>query len=165
MSEPVLTANELLAWNERTAQTWRELLEAYPEILKLPCDIYGVKTVAELLQHIVAVEMRYAQRLAGIPETGYDAIPYGTAGELFAAHQAAMQLYREELARDGDWESSMEFKTISMGQARATRRTMFLHAILHSIRHYAQLATLVRQHGFKPGYPMDYLLMGLTRVE
>jgi uncharacterized damage-inducible protein DinB len=28
---------------------------------------------------------------------------------------------------------------------------------MHSIRHYAQLATLVRQHGFQPTWPMDYL--------
>jgi uncharacterized damage-inducible protein DinB len=164
MSEPVLTATELLAWNERTAQTWCELLEAHPEILNLPCDIYGVKTVAELLQHIVAVEMRYAQRLAGIPETGYDAIPCGSPGELFAAHQAAIQLYRAELAKDQDWERTMDFKTISMGVLRSSRKSMLFHANLHSIRHYAQLATLVRQHGFKPAYPMDYLMMGSTRV-
>ena len=78
MSEPVLTATELLAWNERTVQTWRELLEAHPEIFALPCDIYGVKTVAGVLQHIVAVETRYAQRLAGISEAGYDTIPCTT---------------------------------------------------------------------------------------
>jgi uncharacterized damage-inducible protein DinB len=165
MSEPALTATEILAWNERTAQSWRDLIESHPEILALPCDIYGVKTVAQLLQHIVAVETRYAQRLAGIPETGYEAIPYATAAELFTSHQAAMQIFHTQLAEDGDWERTMDFKTISMGVLRTSRKTMFFHALLHSIRHYAQLGTLVRQHGFKVPLPMDYLIMGATRVE
>ena len=62
MPEPVLTAAELLAWNESTAQHWRKLIDQHPDILALECDIYGVKTVAQLLQHMVAVETRYAQR-------------------------------------------------------------------------------------------------------
>ena len=162
---PALTAEEVLAWNVKTAKAWRTLIEAHPEILALPCDVYGVSTVGQLLQHIVAVETRFAQRLAGVPETGYDAIPYASAAEVFGAHDAAMDAYRAELARDIDWDSKMEFATISMGRGRASRKTLFFHAILHSIRHYAQLATLVRQHGFKPGFHMDYMLMGYERVD
>jgi len=165
MSAPVLTAEEMLAWNERTAKTWRQLAEEHPEVLDLQCDIYGVKTAGQLLQHIVAVETRYAQRLAGVTETGYDAIPYGTASEIFGAHEAAMQAIRAELAKPCDWDSKMEFQTLTMGRARASRKTIFFHALMHSIRHYAQLATLVRQHGFKPAYPMDYLLMGFERLD
>ncbi len=165
MSQPALSAEEMLAWNERTAQTWRQLVEEHPEVLAIPCDIYGVSTVGQLLQHVVAVETRYAQRLAGVTETPYDAIPYSNAAEIFGAHEAAMQGIRAELAKGGDWDAKMEFQTLTMGRARATRKTVFFHALMHSIRHYAQLATLVRQHGYKPAYPMDYLLMGIERVE
>jgi hypothetical protein len=35
---------------------------------------------------------------------------------------------------------------------------------MHGIRHYAQLATLVRQHGVAPDWPMDYLFMGARRA-
>ena len=52
-----------------------------------------------------------------------------------------------------------------MGLARASRKTVFFHAMMHSIRHYAQLATLVRQHGFKTSFPMDYLAMDIEKVE
>jgi len=41
---------------------------------------------------------------------------------------------------------------------------VLFHALLHGIRHYAQLATLVRQHGIKPEWPMDYLFMGMERA-
>lgn len=165
MSLPALSAEEMLAWNERTAQTWRQLVEEHPEVLAIPCDVYGVSSVGQLLQHIVAVETRYAQRLAGMTETPYEAIPYSNAVEIFGAHDAAMQMIRVELAKGGDWDAKMEFQTLTMGRARASRKTVFFHALMHSIRHYAQLATLVRQHGFKPAYPMDYLAMGIERVE
>ena len=163
MSELALTAEEMLAWNERTTFTWRTLTEQHPEILALQCDIYGVRTVGQLLQHIVAVETRYAQRLSGVTETPYDAIPYTTPAEIFAAHDVAMQTLRDLVAK-GNWESKLEFQTISMGRVRSSRKTLFFHALLHSIRHYAQLATLVRQHGYKPGTPMDYMMMGAEMI-
>jgi arsenate reductase-like glutaredoxin family protein len=58
MSQPVLTAQDLIEWLEKTSTGWRQLLSNHPELLALPCDIMGVKTVGELLQHIVAVEFR-----------------------------------------------------------------------------------------------------------
>lgn len=165
MPEPVLTAEEMLAWNERTAQTWRQLVEEHPEVLHIPCDIYGVRTVGELLQHVVAVETRYAQRLAGTTETPYDSIPCGNAAELFGAHEAALQGIRAEVDKGGDWDAKLEFQTLTMGRGRATRKTLFFHALMHSIRHYAQLATLVRQHGYKAAFPLDYMFMGFDRVD
>jgi uncharacterized damage-inducible protein DinB len=47
---------------------------------------------------------------------------------------------------------------------RASLKTNYFHAMLHSIRHYAQLSTLVRQHGHKPAWPGDYLMMGVERI-
>jgi uncharacterized damage-inducible protein DinB len=43
-------------------------------------------------------------------------------------------------------------------------RTILLHALLHAMRHYAQLSTLVRQAGFATGFASDYLLMDAERV-
>lgn len=160
-----LTGEELLAWNDKTAEQWRKLLEAHDHLLALPCDIAGVKSVGELMQHIVAVPLRYAERLAGLPETSYEAIEYGTVAALFATHVQAMELFRGLLADPAyDWTQELEFTTRSMGVLRASRKTILVHALMHSIRHYAQLATLVRQHGVKPAWQMDYLLMGAQRV-
>jgi uncharacterized damage-inducible protein DinB len=38
------------------------------------------------------------------------------------------------------------------------------HAMLHGVRHYAQLATLVRQNRVKPDWQMDYLAMSMQRA-
>jgi uncharacterized damage-inducible protein DinB len=159
-----LTGEELLAWTDKTADQWRKLLEAHEDLLTVPCDVAGVKSVGELMQHIVAVQLRYAERLAGLPETSYDAIGYGTTAELFATHTQATKLLRGILADPTyDWAEELEFTTRRMGALRASRKTILVHSLMHGIRHYAQLATLVRQHGITPDWQMDYLLMGAKR--
>lgn len=164
MAQPALTADEMLAWLETTSTNWRALVEAHPEVLALACDVMGVGTVGGLLQHIVAVEVRYAEQLSGLPVTEYEAIPFDSAAAIYATHERAVRLYRKQLAGDVDWDEKIELKTRSLGALRASRKTTFFHAMLHSMRHYAQLATLVRQHGIKPGWQMDYLMMGVERV-
>jgi uncharacterized damage-inducible protein DinB len=164
MPQPALTAEETLAWLEKTSTNWRALLEAHPEVLALPCDVMGVSTVGGLLQHIVAVELRYAERLAGLPATDYAAIPFDSVEAVYATHGLAMALFREQLATNVDWDEKIEFLTRSMGPMRSSRKSILFHALLHGIRHYAQLATLVRQHGIAPGWPMDYLFMDMVRV-
>ncbi len=160
-----LTGEELMAWNDKTAERWQKLLEMHEDLLAVPCDVAGVKCVGELMQHIVAVELRYAERLAGLPETSYEAIAYDTAAVLFATHTRGMVLLRGMLADPTyDWSQEIEFVTRSMGQLLASRKTIFVHALMHGIRHYAQLATLARQHGIKPDWQMDYLLMGARRA-
>jgi uncharacterized damage-inducible protein DinB len=164
MSEPTLTATEALKWNESTSANWRKLLAAHPEILALPCDIARTSTVAQLLQHIAAVELRYAERLAGLPETDYANVPYDSVETIYATHDRAMELYRQALDFETAWAEQIEFQTRSAGVLLASRKTVLFHAVFHGIRHYAQLGTLVRQHGYKTDWYGDYLFMGATRA-
>lgn len=164
MAQPVITAEEMLAWLEKTATNWHALVEAHPEILDMPCDVREVSNAGGLLQHIVAVELRYAERLAGLPTSDYAAIAFDSPHAIYVTHQRAVELFRQQLETDVDWNEQMEYSTRSLGMLRSSRKAVFFHAILHSIRHYAQLATLVRQHGISPGWPMDYLFMDAERV-
>jgi uncharacterized damage-inducible protein DinB len=158
-----LTSEELQAWVERTTQGWRQLIVKRPEILTLPCDVRETNSVAGLIQHIVAVELRYAQRLRGVPESAYDQIPLGSGDEMFAVHDKAMALLPAlDAWKESDWEQELEFATRSAGTLKASRRVILIHLLMHSIRHYAQLATLVRQHGIKPDWAMDYLFMAAS---
>lgn len=155
-----LTGDELIEWLEATSAGWKKLLENHPEAMKLPCDVRETQSVAELLQHIVAVELRYAERLTGVPETPYEAILHDSAEHLYATHDRAMEQIHGIMDRgEAFWEEWISFATRSGGMMRATRRTVLVHALMHSIRHYAQLATLVRQHGIVPHWPMDYLFL------
>ena len=166
MPQPVLTADDVIAWNEKTSQEWRKFLIEHPEVLTLPCDIAGAKTVGETLQHIVAVELRYAERLSGLPASDYAAVPCDSAEVIYATHDRAIALLRQLLAADTvEWDKKIDFPTRSLGPVRSTPKDVFFHAQLHSIRHYAQLATLVRQHGIKKAWPLDYLAMHLERLD
>ena len=159
MNSPSLSAEDLLAWNDATAQSWHALASEHPPVLLIPCDIHNSNSIGHLLQHIVAAELRYAERLSETPATDYANIPYTSADEIFATHQRAVEILKH-LLRDSefDWSREIEFPTLTAGRRRATRNAVFQHALLHSIRHYAQLATLARQHGFRPA-PADYLLL------
>ena len=159
MTQPILTAEEILAWNEKTAQGWRQLLTSHPELLTQPCDIAGTRTVAELLQHIVAAQLRYAERLAGLPISDYDSIPFDSAESIFATHDRAARIFQQLFTSDIDWSEPLDFTTRTKGTLRSNRKTILFHALLHGIRHYAQLASLVRRCGVQPDWPMDYLFM------
>jgi uncharacterized damage-inducible protein DinB len=159
MTQPVLTAEEILAWNEKTARGWRQLLTTHPELLTQPCDIAGTKNVAELLQHIIAAQLRYAERLAGLPVSDYAAIPFDSVESIYAVHDRAVSIFQQLLTSDVDWSESIDFVTRTAGTLHSDRKTILFHALLHSVRHYAQLASLTRQCGVKADWPMDYLFM------
>ena len=168
MTQPVLTAEEILAWNEKTAQGWRRFLTAHPELLAQPCDIAGTKSVAELLQHIVAAQLRYAERLAGLPISDYAAIPFDSVESIYAVHDRAVAIFQRILTPDIDpqidWSEPIDFVTRTAGTLHSDRKTILFHALLHGIRHYAQLASLTRQCGVKADWPMDYLFMNVRQI-
>ena len=117
-----LSAEEVLHWNDTTAKHWQSLLNDHPEALAIPCDIRESATVADLLQHIVAAELRYAQRLADEPITDYADIPKSDAAAIFATHDGAISKLRPLLADDSyDWEREVDFVTRSAGTLIATR--------------------------------------------
>jgi uncharacterized damage-inducible protein DinB len=163
MTQPSLSAEEILVWNDKTATGWRKLLANHPEILTQSCDIAGTKTVAELLQHIVAAQLRYAERLAGLPISDYSSIPFDSVESIYATHDRAVAIFRQVIGSDIDWSEPIDFTTRSMGTLHSDRKTILFHALLHGIRHYAQLASLVRHCGVKPDWPMDYLFMHIER--
>ena len=155
-----LTGEELLAWVEYTTEGWKKFFLAHPEALSFPCDVRETSSVAELLRHVVYVELRFAQRLHDLAESPIEEVGYDSVETIFATHDRAMRLLQEMIGRDDDfWESWMEFPSRMMGLIRAPRRTFLVHLLMHSIRHYAQLATLVRHHGIPSELHLDYLLM------
>ena len=160
-----LTAQELLDWNDTTARNWRALLEQHPEALAFPCDIRSSETVADLLQHIVAVDLRYVQQLHGEPISDYADIPKSTVAEIFHTHDLALEKYRTLIADSSfNWDQDIDVITRSLGAFICPRRAIMFHALLHGIRHYAQLATLLRHHGIAPNWHMDYLMMAARRA-
>jgi hypothetical protein len=155
-----ITLEELLAWNEEIADWWKAHLDANPQLLELPCDIGGTKNVQEFVRHIWGVELRWSQRLAGMPVTPREDIPAGPLDALFALHTRAMEIFRGLLAADpASWSETftLDLANIPPEKRMISRRKVALHALLHGHRHWAQLATLVRTAGFSSGFGGDLL--------
>ncbi|MGA9564607.1 MAG: DinB family protein [Candidatus Korobacteraceae bacterium] len=151
---------DLLIANEAETQKWRTWFAGQPAtILDVPISIAGAKNVREFLSHIFAVELRYAERLAGLPITEYETLPTGSVAELFGIGERARAMYRDYLATatDADLATVMEFPTRTAGVIRASKRKMFAHAMLHGVRHWAQLATALREAGYATNWGKDFL--------
>ncbi len=156
---PSLTLEELLHFSDESTRNWLQFLADQPAVKQLPCGIYNTATVLGLVRHIIAVEFRYSQRLAALDVTAYEQIPEDSLATLAALHTEAVERFRA-LLHDStqNWDEVVEFNTLSAGTLRATRRKVLAHAQLHAVRHWAQLATLVRAAGYPPPFGGDLLL-------
>jgi uncharacterized damage-inducible protein DinB len=159
-----LTGEELVAWLESTSTHWRSLVTEHPEVLAMPCDVRESQTAGDLLEHIAVVELWYAQRLRGDAELVFPKAEERSVQAIYALHATAIEILQEMLKRpESFWGETIELPTRSAGVLLVARRAVLVHLAMHAIRHYAQLATLVRQHGVKPGWAMDYLFLeGVT---
>jgi uncharacterized damage-inducible protein DinB len=163
---PAITFEELAGWSDEAAKFWKAHLEANPSLLGLPCDVGGAATVQEFVRHIWTVELRWAEGLAGLPETAKDAIPTGPLDALFDLHVRASQIFGKLLAdREQDWEATYTLMTSSLPPEKrtATRRKLMGHALLHGQRHWAQLATLLRTAGFPTDFGGDLFFSSALR--
>ena len=152
---------DLLAANEEEAHRWRSYFEKQPAaVLTIRSDIAKAENVRGLLLHIFAVELRYAERLMDLPVTAYEQLPTDPVDALFGVGYRARDLYRRFIAQASAaaYATVQEFPTRSAGTLKASKRKMLLHALLHSVRHWAQLAALLREHGYPTDWQHDFLM-------
>ncbi|HWG50247.1 MAG TPA: DinB family protein [Candidatus Acidoferrales bacterium] len=157
-----LSFGELLDYCAEETNRWRDFFQANPGALEVSCDIAGTKNVRELVLHIIAVQMRYAERLLNSPITEYESLQGKSGAELFQLAQKSLEDLRSfaVAANDPDWEGTLSFPTRTAGTLTASRRKIFIHALLHGVRHWAQLATFLRQHGYKQDWAHDFIFTG-----
>jgi uncharacterized damage-inducible protein DinB len=154
-----LSFGELLDYASEETNHWCDWFARNPLELDVPCDIAGTKTVREVVLHIAAVQVRYAERLLNRPITEYSDLASKSAAELFALAQKSADDLRSfaVAANDADWDGSLTFPTRTAGTLTASRRKIFVHTLLHGIRHWAQLATLLRHQGYPQDWPHDFI--------
>jgi len=170
-----LSFGELLDYSAEESNHWRDFFAQHPDALDVPCDIAGTKTVREVVFHIVAVQVRYAERLLNMPVTEFETLAarlgegkpaQGKPGEeLFALSRKSLEDLRSFAiaANDADWEGILTFPTRSAGELTASRRKIFIHALLHGVRHWAQLSTHLRQKGYKQDWMHDFIASGVIK--
>jgi len=165
-----LSFGELLDYSAEESNHWRDFFKQHQDALDVQCDIAGTKMVRELVLHIVIVQMRYAERLLNMPITEYEALAArlgeGKPGEeLFALSRKSFEDLRSFAiaANDADWDGMLTFLTRSAGELTASRRKIFIHTLLHGVRHWAQLSTHLRQKGYKQDWMHDFIASGVIK--
>lgn len=155
-----LTLQELLIWNQEASDFWKAHLDAHLDLLQLPCGIGGNVDVQSFVRHIWGAELVWSQIFVHAPITDYDVWPTGPLESLYRLHLAAVANFRALL--DDPlvlWnEPFVRYPWRRPEQPKPSPRKALAHILLHSQRHWAQLATLVRSKGFPSGYLGDFLL-------
>lgn len=156
-----ISFEELLAANEEEASHWRAWFEKQSaDVLEIPTTIADAENVRGLLLHICAVELRYAERIRDLDATAYEQLPTDSVASLFDVGEKARDLFRHSLAEmtAAELGEVQEFQTRTAGTLKASKRKMFLQAMFHSMRHWAQMATLLREHGHATDWRRDFII-------
>ena len=115
------------------------------------------RTVGELVRHVFSAEKRFIERLAGRPLTDTSSIPVDDVDGLFVFGRQSRSDLRAFVASlpATQWDVSQEM-TILDRTINVSPRKIVVHVALHEIRHWGQIATLVRLNGLAAGF-QDFL--------
>ncbi len=153
---------ELMRYTDVETAKWRTFLASIgAKALDIPIDTAGQKDVRGVLLHIFAVELRYSERLLERAEvTAYEQLPTGSLEELFGIYAKARENFKQWLSgtNERDMAKVLTFKTITAGTLSASKRKCFIHALLHGVRHWAQMANTLRIQGYKQEWMHDFLM-------
>ena len=161
MTAHSLPFRTLAAYVDHETSRWREWFEAAPaEVLGLPLGPNADGTIRTLIKHIFAVELRYAQRLSGDAVSAYEDLPDATIDDLWRIHATATSVLGRYLAAadDSALDAVLVSNTRKLGAIESRARTVVVHSWIHGIRHWAQIALVLRQNGYGGLWEHDWLL-------
>lgn len=146
--------NDFIAYTDWERKLWYSwFLQHGEQVLKIgvgPHSDGRFQTVGDMVRHIFSAEKRYAERLSGQPLTDTAAIPTDNVEALFQFGAQSRKEFRAMLNAfpAGDWDTPREFKILT-SVVQATPRKIAVHVLVHEIRHWAQVATMLRFNGLK----------------
>lgn len=161
-SEVSITFGALLRYHESEVARWRAWFDRQPSaVLDLAFGdaARNMGTVRAMLWHIGIVEWVYARAIGGQPYDDWGKFPRETLDELFAIGRQAQSELRAYLAVATDAEMIEPVSISGEGATiTGTRRKFLTHFFVHSLRHWAQLSTVLRQHGYQTDWQHDLVM-------
>lgn len=156
-----IAVRPLLAYTGQETHRWEAWFRQQPSAaLQVAMGDARWGTVGELVFHTFVVERRYGERLLDLPVSPYETVPHATLDELFAIHREArghLERFVAGAAPD-DWDRAITFETVTAGTQHASKRKIVWHALVHGVRHWAQIATALRQAGHPTDWQHDFLM-------
>lgn len=161
-----ITIDELLSYTDEERAKWRAWFAAQGnDPLKFALAGQTHPTVGALILHCFWAELFYALWMRGeiINENSpvvieNKALPSDDAEKVFAFGDSARKAMREfaDGASPEDWERIREVEARGI-RIEGPARKLIGHILIHEIRHFAQVAIVVRQNGLAP--PGDHDLL------
>lgn len=162
-ASPLVSFDILLRYNEYETARWREWISKQPEtVLQIPAGDPSKEmgTVRDLLFHILIVEWVYAKVLNGENwENEWQKFDRSSLGGIFSVAAEAQRKLRAFAESASDAQLAQQYKiTARSGQSVAGSGRKFLtHIVLHSTRHWAQIAMLLRKEGYATDWQHDFI--------
>ena len=146
-----LSFDDLIEYSEWQRSRWRAWFRQRPEALALSTGDHSdgrFTTVGDVVRHIFSAELRYVQRLEGEPLSDLTTVRADDVEKLFSKGEETRQRMKQLLRTmpSDQWDVQRQF-TILQYQITATPKKIIAHALMHEVRHWAQLGTICRMSG------------------
>ncbi|HEX9085629.1 MAG TPA: DinB family protein [Gemmatimonadaceae bacterium] len=159
-----LSYKTLLELTSGEHRRWRDWFVEHPNAWAVPFATGRMATVGRVVLHIFAVELRYTQRLLDQDVTAWEEFQETSIDEVFELGDDArgQLVHFLTTAPEKELERVLTFQTLTAGTVSASKHKIASNIFLHDIRHWGQIATVLRQNGFGDQWAHDLLL---TRIE
>ena len=139
---------------------WHDWFVERPAAWAVPFATGRMATIGGVVTHIFAVEQRYAQRLLDQEVTPSEEFRQTSIEEVFELGDNARAQLVDFLtsAPESELDRVLTFQTLTAGSVTASKHKIASNIFLHGIRHWGQIATVLRQQGFSDQWSHDMLL-------
>jgi uncharacterized damage-inducible protein DinB len=153
----------LLSYDEEETERWRQWFSKRPHLLKVEAS--PTQLISDLIFHLFAAELRVAQRLLGEAMTPDRELNRARVDDLFDIGRSAREKLRNVLSSisEEDFNTPKKYPSPTLGEFEASPAKLLTHALVHSIRHWGQVATILRSHGHRADWSHDVLFSKAIR--
>ena len=150
----------LLELTSTEQHRWHDWFVEHPDAWAVPFATGRMATIGGVVMHIFAVELRYSQRLLDQEVTDWENFRQTSIEDVFELGDNARAQLVQFLttAPEADLDLVLTFQTLTAGLISASKHKIASNLFLHGIRHWGQVATVVRQKGFDDQWSHDMLL-------
>lgn len=153
----------LLELTSTEQHRWHDWFIEHPTAWVVPFATERMATIGGLVRHIFVVELRYAQRLLDQEVTPWDEFGQTSIEDVFELgdHARSQLVHFLTSAPESELDRVLTFQTLTAGRVTASKHKIASNVFLHGIRHWGQVATVLRQKGFADQWPHDMLLSNI----
>ncbi len=150
----------LLEFTSAEHHRWHDWFIEHPKAWAVPFATGRMATIGGVVMHIFAVELRYAQRLLDQEVTPWEDFRQTSMEDVFELGDNARAELGDFLTSvpESELDRVLTFQTLTAGPVTASKHKIASNVFLHGIRHWGQVATVLRQNGFTDQWAHDMLL-------